>query len=107
VRRICIIPYGQKKYSPAERKLYTARSGLLDPALNWITGRKAMLKKEVIVEYKEQMLIKLDYLFLPEYYTQTLKFLKNVRDFNIVLKTPIYEIKHCLNFDHYISQKIQ
>jgi hypothetical protein len=23
-----IIPYGQKKYSPAERKLYTARSGL-------------------------------------------------------------------------------
>jgi hypothetical protein len=47
------------------RKLYTARSGLLDPALNWITGRKAMLKKEVIVEYKEQMLIKLDYLFLP------------------------------------------
>jgi hypothetical protein len=34
-----------KKYSPAERKLYTARSGLLDPALNWITGRKAMLKK--------------------------------------------------------------
>jgi hypothetical protein len=23
--------YGQKKYSPAERKLYTARSGLLDP----------------------------------------------------------------------------
>jgi hypothetical protein len=68
-----IIPYEQKKYSPAERKLYTARSGLLDPALNWITGRKAMLKKEVIVEYKEQMLIKLDYLFLPEYYTQTLK----------------------------------
>jgi hypothetical protein len=44
------------------RKLYTARSGLLDPAL--VTGRKAMLKK-VIVEYKEQMLIKLDYLFLP------------------------------------------
>jgi hypothetical protein len=40
-----IIPYGQKKYSPAERKLYTARSGLLDPALNWITGRKAMLKR--------------------------------------------------------------
>jgi hypothetical protein len=47
-------------------------------------------KKEVIVEYKEQMLIKLDYL-LPEYYTQTLKILKNTYgDFNIiVLKTPI------------------
>jgi hypothetical protein len=48
-----------------------------------------MLKK-VIVEYKEQMLIKLDYLFLPEYYTQTLKIPQEyVRDFNIVLKTPI------------------
>jgi hypothetical protein len=74
-----------KKYSPAERKLYTARSGLLDPALNWITGRKAMLKKKVIVEYKEQMLIKLDYLFLPEYYTQTLKFLKNTSGISILL----------------------
>jgi hypothetical protein len=57
----------------------------LDPALNWITGRKAMLKKEVIVEYKEQMLIKLDYLFLPEYYTQTLKFLKNTYGISILL----------------------
>jgi hypothetical protein len=63
----------------------------LDPALNWITGRKAMLKKEVIVEYKEQMLIKLDYLFLPEYYTQTLKIPQEyVRGFQYyVLKTPI------------------
>jgi hypothetical protein len=68
-----IIPFGQKKYSPAERKLYTANSGLLDPALNWISGRKAMLKKEVAVEYKEQMLVKSDYLFRPEYYTETLK----------------------------------
>jgi hypothetical protein len=56
-----------------------------------ITGRKAMLKKEVIVEYKEQMLIKLDYLFLPEYYTQTLKIPQEyVRGFQYyVLKTPI------------------
>jgi hypothetical protein len=50
-----------------------------------------MLKKEVIVEYKEQMLIKLDYLFLPEYYTQTLKIPQEyVRGFQYyVLKTPI------------------
>jgi hypothetical protein len=59
-----IIPYGQRNIH-LRSALYTARSGLLDPALNWITGRK--LKKEVIVEYKEQMLIKLDYLFLPVY----------------------------------------
>jgi hypothetical protein len=44
-----------------------------------------MLKKKVIVEYKEQMLIKLDYLFLPEYYTQTLKFLKNTYGISILL----------------------
>jgi hypothetical protein len=68
-----IISSDQKKYSPAERKLYTAKSGLLDPVLNWISGRKAMMKKEVAVEYKEQMLVKLGYLFLPEYYTETLK----------------------------------
>jgi hypothetical protein len=68
-----IISFGQKKYSPAERKLYTAKSGFLDPALNWISGRKAMLKKEVAIEYKEQMLVKLGYLFLPEYYVETLK----------------------------------
>lgn len=68
-----IIPFGQKKYTPAERKLYTATSGGgIDGLLNAISGRKAMLKKEVAVEYKEQMLVKLDYLFLPEYYTETL-----------------------------------
>jgi hypothetical protein len=35
----------------------------LDPALNWLQDEKQCWKKEVIVEYKEQMLIKLDYLF--------------------------------------------
>jgi hypothetical protein len=68
-----IIPFGQKKYTAAERKLYTATSGGgIDGLLNSISGRKAMLKKEVAVEYKEQMLVRLDYLFLPEYYTETL-----------------------------------
>jgi hypothetical protein len=42
-----IIPYGQKKYTPAERKLYTATSGGgIDGLLNTISGRKAMLKKK-------------------------------------------------------------
>jgi hypothetical protein len=53
VENLGIIPYGQKKYSP-ERKLYTARSGLLDPALNWITGRKAMLKKKLLLNIKNK-----------------------------------------------------
>ena len=42
-----IIPYGQKKYTSAERKLYTATSGNgIDGLLNTISGRKAMLKKD-------------------------------------------------------------
>jgi hypothetical protein len=35
--------YGQKGIYPAERKLYTARSGL--SSLNWISGRTAELKR--------------------------------------------------------------
>ncbi len=69
-----IIPYGQKKYTPAERKLYTATSGGgIDGLLNTISGRKAMLKKEIIIEKKEQLLARIDILFEDKYYTETLK----------------------------------
>ncbi len=69
---ISIIP-GQKHYTPAERKLYTATSGLLDAPLNWLSGRTEMLKKEVIVERKERMLYKVGILYDDKYYIQTLK----------------------------------
>ena len=69
---ISIIP-GQKQYTPAERKLYTATSGLLDAPLNWLSGRTEMLKKEVIVERKERMLYKVGVLYDDKYYIQTLK----------------------------------
>ncbi|MFV7234517.1 carboxypeptidase-like regulatory domain-containing protein [Flavobacterium sp. ZB4R12] len=69
-----IIPYGQKKYTPAERKLYTATSGGgIDGLLNVISGRKAMLKKEIAVENKEQSLNRLAPLFEDKYYTEILK----------------------------------
>ena len=69
-----VIPYGQKKYTPAERKLYTATSGGgIDGLLNTISGRKAMLKKEIVVENKEQSLNRLAPLFEDKYYTETLK----------------------------------
>nr|WP_314838235.1 hypothetical protein [uncultured Flavobacterium sp.] len=69
-----IIPYGQKKYTPAERKLYTATSGGgIDGLLNTLSGRKAMLKKEIIVEKKEQLLAKLGTLFEEKYYVENLK----------------------------------
>lgn len=69
-----IIPYGQKKYTPAERKLYTATSGGgIDGLLNTISGRKAMLKKEILVEKKERSLYRLDYFFENSYYIEALK----------------------------------
>ena len=68
-----IVPAGQKTYTPAERKLYTARSGVLDPLLNLISGRTAMLKKEVVVERNEIALAKLSNLFEDSYYINQLK----------------------------------
>ena len=69
-----IVPYGQKKYSPAERKLYTATSGGgIDGLLNTISGRKAMLKKEIVIEKKEQALARIAILFEDEYYIERLK----------------------------------
>lgn len=69
-----IIPYGQKKYTPAERKLYTATSGNgIDGLLNTISGRKAMLKKEIVIEKKEQLLARIEVLFEDKYYIENLK----------------------------------
>lgn len=73
-----IVPYGQKTYTPAERKLYTATSGGgIDGLLNTISGRKAMIKKEIVVEKKEMLFRKLEYLFEEDYYTERLKIPKD------------------------------
>lgn len=78
---ISIMP-GQKKYTPAQRKLYTARSGLLDRPLNWMSGRTAMLKKEVKVERKERLLSKIEVLYEDKFYIETLKIPSEyIRDF--------------------------
>jgi hypothetical protein len=68
-----IIPANQKKYTPAERKLYTAKSGILDPLLNKISGRTSMLKKEAQVERNERLLRQLDGWFAEKYYTTVLE----------------------------------
>ena len=79
-----IIPYGQKKYTVAERRLYTARSGLLDRPLNWMSGRTAQLRKELAVSEKEQLMAKLEYLFEENFYIETLKIHKDyIRDFQL------------------------
>lgn len=68
-----ISPKGVKKYTPAERRLYTATSTPVDALLNMISGRTAMLKKEIEVEKKYNLLAKIDALFEEDYYTNTLK----------------------------------
>ena len=72
IEGVSIIP-GQKQYTPAERKLHTATSGLLDAPISWMSGRTAMLKKEVVVERKERLLDKIGILYEDKYYIETLK----------------------------------
>ncbi|MES2410389.1 MAG: hypothetical protein V4535_02980 [Bacteroidota bacterium] len=79
-----------KAYTPAERKLRTAGefhwySPLLIPLggmaadglINSISGRTAMLKKELAVEKKEKLLQKIEYLFKEEYFLENLKIPKD------------------------------
>jgi hypothetical protein len=80
-----IVPKGQKTYTPAERKLAAAGnfkwySPLLIPLggmsvdglINQISGRKAMLKKELLVERKELLQEKTLNYFDEEYFIKTL-----------------------------------
>jgi len=73
-----IVPKGQKHYTPAERKYMTATSGKmnpmgLDPLLNLLSGRTAMLKKELEVEKKEFYLRQLDNMFDENHFVKDLK----------------------------------
>ena len=68
-----ISPKGIKKFTPAERRLFTATSTPGDALLNMISGRTEMLKKEIEVEKKYNLLAKIDALFEEEYYINTLK----------------------------------
>jgi hypothetical protein len=63
-----IVPANQKSYTAAERKYATASSVRMnpmgfDPVLNYLSGRSAMLKKELKVEKKEFYLKQLDEMF--------------------------------------------
>lgn len=72
-----------KVYTPAERRLRTAtgtdaKLGLnssfkLDPLLNLLSGRSAMLKKEVEVEKKESWMEKMDEIYSEDYIVKKLK----------------------------------
>ena len=62
-----------RDFTPAERKLYTAQSGPVDIIANLITGRTAMLKKELKAEMGERLLARLEVQFEDDYYVQSLK----------------------------------
>ena len=81
-----IVPANQRTYTPAERKVRTAEelhwySPLLIPLggmsvdglLNAISGRTNMLKKELVVEKKERLQVKLANKYDKEYIINTLK----------------------------------
>lgn len=82
-----IIPKGQKTYTPAERKLKTATSidatasaGTMaggsvsaDPLINLLSGRSAMLKKELEVEKKEFYMAMLEEMFDNDHFVNKLK----------------------------------
>lgn len=81
-----IVPANQKTYTPAERKLAAAEdfkwySPLLIPLggmsvdglINSISGRTAMLKKELVVERKEILQAKTSDYFERKYFIETLK----------------------------------
>ena len=82
-----IIPFGTKSYTPAQRRLRTATAPFLDlnaggmaggsvgvdPIINWLSGRTAMLKKELAVEKKERLQVKIDNLYKEDFFVKTLK----------------------------------
>jgi len=67
-----IVPANQKTYTPAERKVRTATTGLLDLLINWASGRTKMLKNQVVVEGKEQLQAKTSDYFERKYFLETL-----------------------------------
>ncbi len=71
-----ILTKAPKRYTPAERRLYSAQSGLLDSFLNTLSGRTAMLETGIVIEKKEFQLKELENLYPEEFYTTTLKIKK-------------------------------
>lgn len=59
-----LVPKGQKQYTPAERRLKQAKSGMgIDQLINVLSGRMRMLKKAVETERKEALMESLNSLF--------------------------------------------
>ena len=68
-----ISPKGIVQRTQAERRLDAANSMPVAALFNALSGRTAMLKKEIEVEKKELLLLKVSGLFEDEFYVKTLK----------------------------------
>lgn len=64
---------GMLHRTQAERKLYTAKSTVGDALVNLMSGRTAMLKKEIVVEEKLSFMNQIDNMFNEDYFRNTLK----------------------------------
>jgi hypothetical protein len=76
-----------KEYTPAQRRLRTAAEAYptldvgmwlgasvgLDPLINWMSGRTALLKKALKAEEKEILLQKLDYFYTEAFFIEKLQ----------------------------------
>ncbi|WP_264565466.1 carboxypeptidase-like regulatory domain-containing protein [Flavobacterium sp. N3904] len=67
-----LISKGQVKLTPAERKLNAGSGGIVG-VINALTGELENLKKNIIVEKKEILMHKLEFLFEDKYYIDALK----------------------------------
>lgn len=67
-----IVPKGQKRYTPGERKVYTATQGV-DGIFNAISGRTKEVKKAAEYEKKENLMEKINYIYTEEQIVNDLK----------------------------------
>ena len=99
-----------KSYTPAERKLKTASgididgntdgtSGVsagTDPLFNWLSGRTAMLKKELQVERKELFLKQIENWFAKKYFTLKLNISEDYIMGFLYYAVENFELQSCL-----------
>lgn len=60
-----IVPAGQKRYTPGERKVYTATQGV-DGLINVMSGRRKEVKKAAEYEKKELLMEKINYIYTED-----------------------------------------
>lgn len=75
--KLGILQTPAKEYTPAERKIREATTGLINPIVNLLTGRTKNLKKLLTIEQQEQLLEKVENLYDDDFYLNKLKIAKD------------------------------